>query len=239
MDTITLVTGGNRGIGLEVCRQLALQGHTVLLCSRDRAKGEEAARTLSVPGAKIIPRQVDITDASSIIKLRAAIENEWGRLDVLVNNASINFDYQQTTVNAELNDVRRTLETNLFGAWRMCQALLPLIRKSGHGRIVNVSSEAGSFLAPQGMPARGGVLPAYCISKAAFNALTVKLAAALKSTGILVNAVCPGFTAGSPATDAAGARPVAEDAASVVWAATLPDDGPTGGFFRDGKPLPW
>ncbi len=159
---------------------------------------------------------------------------------MLVNNAGINFDYTQRTSSADLGMVHETLETNFFGAWRVCEALLPLLRASEHGRIVNVSSEAGSsFTSPGGMASVGGVLPAYTVSKAALNAFTVKLAADLKDTNILVNAVCPGLVTTSPEAEAAGGRPVPEGAASMVWAAALPGDGPTGGFFRDGEPLSW
>lgn len=228
---VALVTGANRGIGLEVCRQLAARGYTVVLGSRDLAKGEAAARDLH---GEVYPRQLDVTDPESIERLRASVESEFGRLDVLVNNAAILYDNFQGAVGADLAVVHEALETNLFGAWRMCQAFLPLLRRSGHGRIVNVSSESGSLA---GIFPRGGGTPAYTTSKVGLNSLTLMLAAELRDTGILVNSVCPGWVA----TDmgGAGGRPIPEGAASVVWAATLPDDGPTGGFFRDGKPLPW
>ena len=154
-----------------------------------------------------------------------------GRADVLVNNAAILYDTGARAVTADLGTVRRAMETNVLGAWATAQALLPLLRRSPHGRIVNVSSEAGSI---GGMT---GGTPAYAVSKAALNALTRLLAGELRRDRILVNAVCPGWVA----TDmgGAGGRPVSDGAAGIVWAATLPDDGPTGGFFRDGRPLPW
>ncbi|HEV2856321.1 MAG TPA: SDR family oxidoreductase [Thermoanaerobaculia bacterium] len=225
---VAVVTGANRGIGLEVCRQLADGGYAVILGSRDLKKGEAAARGLS---GEVHPHQLDVTDPDSIERLRASVEADFGRLDVLVNNAAILYDTFQRVVNADLDVVHEALETNLFGAWRMCEAFLPLLQKSRHGRIVNVSSEAGS------LARMGGGTPAYNVSKVSLNALTRMLAAELKGTGILVNSVCPGWVA----TDmgGAGGRPVSEGAASVVWAATLPDGGPSGGFFRDGKPLPW
>jgi NAD(P)-dependent dehydrogenase (short-subunit alcohol dehydrogenase family) len=185
---VALVTGANRGIGLEVCRQLAAASFDVVLGSRDSAKGELAAAELGEP---VISLQLDVAD----------------------------------------DEVRRGFETNLLGAWRMTQAFLPLLRRGESARIVNVSSEAGS------LSSMGGGTPIYSTSKAALNALTRILAAELRSDGILVNAVCPGWTAtdmGGP-----GGRDVADGAASVVWGATLPDDGPTGGFFRDGEPRPW
>lgn len=226
---IAIVTGANRGIGLEVCRQLARLNYTVILGSRDPAKGERAAAQLN--DSRIIPRQLDVSDADSIERLRDWVADEFGILDVLVNNAAIHYDTWQRAVNADLNVVQEAMETNVYGAWRMVQAFLPMLRKSQHGRIVNVSSEAGS------LASMGGGTPAYSMSKAALNALTRMLAAELRSSHILVNAVCPGWVA----TDmgGSGGRPVHEGAASVVWAATLPDDGPTGGFFRDGKPLRW
>lgn len=226
---IAIVTGANRGIGLEVCRQLARLNYTVILGSRDPAKGERAAAQLN--DSRIILRQLDVSDADSIERLRDWVADEFGILDVLVNNAAIHYDTWQRAVNADLNVVQEAMETNVYGAWRMVQAFLPMLRKSQHGRIVNVSSEAGS------LASMGGGTPAYSMSKVALNALTRMLAAELRSSHILVNAVCPGWVA----TDmgGSGGRPVHEGAASVVWAATLPDDGPTGGFFRDGKPLRW
>jgi len=212
----------------------------VVLGARDPEKAESAAKKLSVEGLDVLYRTVDVSEDQSVGRIAAWLEEEIGKLDVLVNNAGINFDYTQRTSSADLGMVHETLETNLFGAWRVCEALLPLLRASDHGRIVNVSSEAGSsFTSPGGMASVGGVLPAYTVSKTALNAFTVKLAADLKDTNILVNAVCPGLVATSPEAEAAGGRPVPEGAASVVWAATLPDDGPTGGFFRDGEPLSW
>jgi NAD(P)-dependent dehydrogenase (short-subunit alcohol dehydrogenase family) len=226
-----LVTGANRGIGLEVSRQLAQQGYTVLLGARDHIKGAQAAQLLLGEGLDVRFVHLDVADQVSLDRAQAEIEREFGQLDVLVNNAAILYDTWQHAATADLDVVREALETNTLGAWRMCQAFLPLLRRSRQGRIVNVSSEAGS------LASMGGGTPAYNMSKVALNALTRMLAADLRRTGILVNSVCPGWVA----TDMGGhgGRPVKEGAASVVWAATLPDDGPTGGFFRDGRALPW
>jgi NAD(P)-dependent dehydrogenase (short-subunit alcohol dehydrogenase family) len=217
--SVALVTGGNRGIGLEVCRQLARNGHEVILGSRDRAKGEAVAGGLRVV-------QLDVADDASVRRAAEEIET----LDILVNNAAILYDTWARGVTADLDEVHEALETNLFGAWRTTQAFLPQLRRSAHARVVNVSSEGGS------LASMGAGTPAYSVSKAALNALTRVLAAELRADRVLVNTICPGWTD----TDMGqGGRPVAEGAASVVWACELPDDGPTGGFFRDGRPLPW
>lgn len=226
---LAIVTGANRGIGLEVCRQLAERDYTVILGSRDRSKGERAAMQLN--SERVIPRQLDVNDPDSIDRLREWVAAEFGVLDVLVNNAAIHYDTWQRAVNADLTIVQEAIGTNVYGPWRMVQAFIPLLRKSQHGRIVNVSSEAGS------LARMGGGTPAYSLSKAALNALTRMLAAELRKDHILINSVCPGWVA----TDMGGrgGRPVKDGAASVIWAAALPDGGPTGGFFRDGKALPW
>jgi NAD(P)-dependent dehydrogenase (short-subunit alcohol dehydrogenase family) len=229
---VALVTGANRGIGLEVCRQLAERDFVVLLTARDMAKANSAAKKLAKVG-RVEPVALDVSNASSIDKAAAEIASRYGYVDVLVNNAGINYDTWETVENADINGtVMETITTNLLGPWRVCQAFLPLLRKSRAGRIVNVSSESGS------LANMGAGPPAYQVTKAALNALTRTLAGKLRHSRILVNAVCPGWVA----TDMGGAgapRSVADGAAGIVSAATLPDDGPTGGFFRDGKPLPW
>jgi NAD(P)-dependent dehydrogenase (short-subunit alcohol dehydrogenase family) len=229
---VALVTGANRGIGLEVCRQLAERGFAVLLTARDPVKARTAAKQLGKVGG-VEPLSLDVADAKSINEAAADVTSRYGHLDVLINNAGINYDTWQTVENADISGtVMETITTNLLGSWRVCQAFLPLLRKSEAGRIVNVSSESGS------LAEMGAGPPAYQVTKAALNAMTRTLAGELHGTRILVNAVCPGWVA----TDMGGAgapRSVSEGAAGIVWAATLPDDGPTGGFFRDGKSLPW
>ena len=161
-------------------------------------------------------------------------------LDVLLNNAAAFADWSETASSADLESARKVIDTNLFGTWRVCQAFLPLIRQSQHGRIVNVASGGGSHGDPQfGLATPGGTAASYGISKAAVNALTSKLAAELDGTGILVNSVDPSLTATAPGMEEMGARPVPDGAKSVVWAATIPGSGPLGGFFRDGEPMPW
>lgn len=231
MTPVALVTGANRGIGLEVARQLARRHFAVILGSRDSTKGERVAESLTGEGLDVLPRQLVVSDDESVKNLAAKVESEFGRLDVLINNAAILYDTWQRALSANLDVVREALETNTFGAWRTCVAFVPLLRRSEHGRIVNVSSGAGS------LSSMGAGTPAYNVSKVSLNALTRMLAAELRSTSILVNAVDPGWTA----TDMGGrgGRPVEEAAAGVLWAATLPDDGPTGGFFYDGEPEAW
>jgi NAD(P)-dependent dehydrogenase (short-subunit alcohol dehydrogenase family) len=228
---VAVVSGANRGIGLEVVRQLASRGFVAILGSRDRAKGVDAAARLAEDGVEAAPLQLDVADQRSVERLAGEVERRYGRLDVLVNNAAVHYDTWQGAADADLGVVREALETNLFGAWRLSQGLLPMLRRSPHGRIVNVSSGGGS------LTDMGGGTPAYRTSKVALNALTRMLATELRGDGILVNSVCPGWVAtdmGGP-----GGRPVADGAASVIWAALLDDDGPTGGFFRDGRPVPW
>ena len=228
---VALVTGANRGIGLEVARQLAQKGMTVIMGTRILEKGLAAAEKLPEGEGRVMPYQLDVKDYKSIDQLAKWVEQEFGHFEILVNNAGILYDTWQRASTADLNVVQEAYATNTLGAWRVCQALLPLIRQSQSGRIVNVSSGAGS------LASMGAGTPAYSTSKAALNAFTRLLAAELEGTGILVNAVCPGWVATE--MGGAGGRPVADGAAGIVWAATLPDDGPTGGFFRDGQPLSW
>jgi NAD(P)-dependent dehydrogenase (short-subunit alcohol dehydrogenase family) len=236
---IALVTGAARGIGLEVCRQLAERGWTVVLTARDVGRAREAAAGLAGLEGKVLARALDVADDSSPRALAADLGWALGRIDVLVNNAAEAADWSETAGTADLREAHAVMEANLFGPWRTTQALLPLLRRSRRGRIVNVSSGAGSHGDPLFGLAVGPAMTSYAVSKAALNALTVKLALELREDGILVNAVCPGLTATAPGMEAMGARPVAEGAASVAWAATLPANGPTGGFFRDGRTLAW
>jgi NAD(P)-dependent dehydrogenase (short-subunit alcohol dehydrogenase family) len=229
---VVLVTGAARGIGKEVARQLAQGGATVLVSARDASHARSAANDLGAAGdVRALRVDLDVADDASVQAAAAALEADPGRLDVLVNNAASHYDTWQHASTADLQTVREALEVNLLGAWQTTLTLLPLLRQSDHGRIVNVSSEAGSLASMDGGP------PAYNVSKAALNALTRMLAGELRRDRILVNAVCPGWVAtdmGGP-----GGRPVTEGAASVLWAVDLPDDGPSGGFYRDGRPIPW
>lgn len=231
MDRVALVTGANRGIGFEICRQLGQRGYVVVLGSRDRERGEVAAARLRSEGLDVVGCQLDVADGASVESAVERMRREHGRLYAVVNNAAILYDTWQRGVDANLDEVREAFETNVLGAWRVVQATLPLLRASSTARIVNVSSGAGA------LTDMGGGTPAYRTSKAALNALTRVLAAELRADRILVNAICPGWVA----TDmgGAGGRPVSEGAAGIVWAVELPDDGPTSGFFRDGRPIAW
>ena len=226
---VALVSGANRGIGREIVRQLAERGVTTILGSRDEEKGRVAAEGMD---GNVRVRQLDATDEKGIAQLAYDIEEEFGRLDVLVNNAGISIDRGQHGVDADLDVVRESLEMNLFGAWRLCEVFVPLMQRNRYGRIVNVSSGMGA------LNDMGGGSPAYRVSKTSLNALTRILASELRGMGILVNSVCPGWVR----TDMGGSgasRTVEEGADTPVWAATLPNYGPNGCFFRDRRQIPW
>lgn len=232
-----LITGVSRaeGLGFETARQLIDQGHELLISGRDLADVQPLADRI---GAQAY--QLDITNEASVFQLAAQLRSEFGALDVLINNAGAFFDMGGEPLAAEMKTVQAALDTNLLGAWRMIQAMMPLLRASEHPRIVNVSSGAGSFSDPQfGLPVHQGKVPVYGITKLALNGLTVKMARQLSPMGIKINSVCPGFVATYPGTEQWGARPVADGAKGIVWGATIGKEGPTGGFFRDGEPLAW
>lgn len=232
---IAVVTGGNRGLGLEACRQLARAGAKVILASRDPLKGEAAARTLrEQEGLSVTPYPLDVTDPESVRRLADFIGREFGRVDILINNVGVFKDSDDpatgSAFNTNLAIVRETFETNVNGPLMVSQTLIPLMK--GSGRVVNVSSGMGQ------LSEMNGGSPGYRLSKAALNALTRIFADELKDTNIKVNSVCPGWVR----TDMGGPnapRSPKEGTDTIVWLATLPDDGPTGGFFRDRKPIPW
>jgi NAD(P)-dependent dehydrogenase (short-subunit alcohol dehydrogenase family) len=247
---VALVTGANKGIGREIARVLATRGFTVLVGSRDLARGEAAARDM-LGDARAI--QLDVTQADSITAAAARVRDELGRLDVLVNNAGIarnsddgtpasldNIRRESTPSRASLSLVRAVFETNVFGVIALTQALLPLLREAPAARIVNVSSSLGSLTrlsAPEYAHLRvGGV--AYAPSKSALNAVTVAFAQELVGTPIKVNAVCPGYTA-TDLNDHSGTRSVVEAARRPVELALLGADGPTGTLSSDEGPVPW
>ena len=231
---VALVTGGNRGIGLEIGRQLSRLGYRVVVTARDGRCADEAARGLKGwASGDVAGVPMDVTGDESV---RSAFEQAvklYGAVDVLVNNAGIAIDGPDHRASApDLSKARTTLETNLFGAWRCAAEAIPLMRARGYGRIVNLSSTMAS-LELTGSPSS----PAYRISKAGLNMLTKVLAAEVEFDGILVNAASPGYTRTDMSPDAE--RPVEQGADTPLWLATLPDDGPTGGFFYDRRPLAW
>jgi NAD(P)-dependent dehydrogenase (short-subunit alcohol dehydrogenase family) len=230
---IALVTGANRGIGLEVCRQLLEKGCRVVLTARDRTKAETAAAQLS-PGSSgdVIAEPLDVTDARGIHALARRLEARDLPVDVLVNNAAILIAESRGIVDTPVADLRATFETNVFGAVAVAQAFVAGMIRRRYGRIVNVSSQAGQ------LTSMGTYAPAYSMSKTALNAFTRQLAAATKGTGVLVNSACPGWVR----TDMGGAaapRSVEEGADTIVWLATLAARGPSGGFFSDRRPIEW
>lgn len=231
-----LVTGANRGIGLETVRQLSRLGVITALGARDAAKGRAAAETLMSEGLEVPVVAIDSNDEAGPQRAIAEMQRLFGRCDILVNNAAILID-GPGGFNASLFDLtgdtmRRTFETNLLGPLRMIQAVAPVMRAQNYGRIVNLSSGAGQ------LSEMHAGFPAYRMSKTALNALTRIAATELSGGNIKVNAVCPGWVRtdmGGPEAE----RPVEEGAETPVWLAMLPDDGPTGGFFRDKKPIAW
>ena len=230
---VAVVTGANRGIGFEICRQLAHRGLTVVLTSRSAAKGRAAAKVLHDDGLEVDYHLLDVTSPVGIKALADYLAKHYARLDVLVNNAGVMLDPRGSRVlDAKPQTFRDTLETNFFGPLQLCRTLVPLMKKNHYGRIVNLSSGLGQ------LSEMGTGTPAYRISKTALNALTCILAAELKRSGILVNSMNPGWVR----TDMGGAgapRTAEQGADTAVWLAMLPDDGLTGGFFRDRKPIPW
>jgi NAD(P)-dependent dehydrogenase (short-subunit alcohol dehydrogenase family) len=236
--SVALVTGAARGLGLEVARQLAATGVEVVIGARDPQAA--AAVVGELDGVRSYAAGLDLADPESVYRAATWWAEDIGVLDILINNAAAYVDWSEMASTADLEAAERVMQVNLFGSWRMTLAFLPLLKRSAHPRIVNVSSGAGSYADPEfGLAVRGGAAATYGISKAALNALTTTLAAELAVTPVIVNAVCPGLTATYSGAEAMGARPVSQSAVGVVWAATLPDDGPRGGFFRDGKPLDW
>jgi NAD(P)-dependent dehydrogenase (short-subunit alcohol dehydrogenase family) len=228
---IALVTGGNRGIGYEICKELAHVGCHVILTSRNEEDGRRAVAKLD-SGDKIVFRKLDITDIEEIEALRDWIVDTYGRLDILINNAGVYLDEGVSVFDVGEKTMRDSLEVNFYGAFHLCRAFVPLMRKNGYGRIVNVSSGYGA------MSEMGGQVAAYRISKAALNVLSLIIAHELRDSNIKVNAVCPSWVN----TEMGGSMaPVSPETAAkdIVYFAMLEEGGPSGGFFRFKKPIPW
>lgn len=232
-NRVAVVTGANRGMGLETCRQLAERGMVVVLTSRDETKGREAVASLAADDLTVEYHQLDITDAASVAALAAYVEERHGRIDVLVNNAGAALDEEGVdSVATSPDTVRASFEVNTLGALRCCQAFIPLMKKAGYGRIVNVSSGMGQLTEMNGKHL------GYRVSKAALNAVTKVLSQDLAGSNIKVNSVCPGHVATDMGGDDAP-RTIEEGVDTTIWLATLREDGPTGGFFRDCKQIAW
>ncbi len=229
---VALVSGGHRGLGLAIVRALAELGMRVVMAIPSPDHGRAALDWLGDLADRVAVRQLDVTDQLSVDRLVATMERQLGGCDALMNNVALLVDGEETALDIDLDVVRRTLEANLLGTWRLTQAIAPLMRRNGHGRIVNITSQLGS------LRTMASGLPAYRVSQIAINGLTRILAADLAGDGILVNACCPG----APELTRADPRETIEfsgSADTAAWLATLPDDGPTGGFFRNRKPIEW
>ncbi len=229
---IAAVTGANKGIGFEIASQLAALGVRVIATARDEARGKKALDALTAEGGSVIFHQLDVTEPESIERFRKFVEKEFRRLDILVNNAGVFLDKGVSGLEVGLDAMRGSMEANVYGPLALCQAFIPLMRKNGYGRVVNVSSHLGQLAS---MGASG---LAYRVSKAAVNAVTRVLAAEVEGENILVNTMHPGWIN----TDMGGPKApgtAAEGADTAVWLATLPDGGPSGGFFKDREPMNW
>jgi NAD(P)-dependent dehydrogenase (short-subunit alcohol dehydrogenase family) len=239
---VALISGANKGIGFETARQLGKQGLTILLGARDLAKGEAAAAELKKEGIDARAVKLDVVNAADVKAVAEKIEREFGKLDVLVNNAGVSFESfgSNEPSKTPLDVLRKTLETNFFAVVELTQTLLPLVRKSAAGRIVNVSSILGSLSlqATEGSPIYDFKAFAYDTSKAALNSFTIHLAHELKGTKIKVNSAHPGWVKTDMGTDAAPME-IVDGAKTEVELAMLAADGPTGGYFHLGETLPW
>jgi NAD(P)-dependent dehydrogenase (short-subunit alcohol dehydrogenase family) len=226
-----LVTGATRGLGLECARQLADSGLRVVLTGRDLARARDRAEALSRSGDAVLPLRLDVADPGSVNEAAHRLEGDGIEVDVLINNAAVLLDEGRSVLSLDEETFRRTLEVNLLGAFRTCAAFLPAMVGRGYGRVVNVSSGAGALTRMR------GYAPAYSISKAALNALTRQLAAHAPGD-VKVNAADPGWVRTDMGGDSAP-RSASEGAETIVWLATLPTDGPTGGFFYERRPMDW
>jgi NAD(P)-dependent dehydrogenase (short-subunit alcohol dehydrogenase family) len=232
-EKIALVTGANKGIGLEIVRQLAKAGFRVFLTARDRQRGEEASKTLQQDGLSVEFLQLDVADETSIDKLAKELPSQIEHLDVLVNNAGIYLDASNASVlEVEPTLILQTLQTNTLGPLRLTQKLVPLLAKSNAGKVINISSGGGQ------LTDMSDWAPAYSLSKTALNAVTGMMAAALRDKHIVVNSICPGWVR----TDMGGSgasRSVQQGADTVTWLATEAPSDLTGKFLRDQKVIPW
>ena len=237
---VALVTGANRGIGFEISRQLALKDIIVIMGARKEERGNVACERLEEQGLSVGSQAIDVSSMDSIATAVKTIDRRYGRLDILVNNAGILIDDELTSMDLDSDTLSRTLLTNAFGPMMLCQHCIPIMEKGQYGRIVNMASTLGSLTDitdPESSYA-GLEVPAYRLSKTLLNGVTALYAKLTRGKNILVNSACPGWVK----TDMGGAAaPLSPEqgADTPVWLATLPDDGPTGGFFRERQPIPW
>jgi NAD(P)-dependent dehydrogenase (short-subunit alcohol dehydrogenase family) len=236
---LALVTGANKGIGFEIARRLGAKKIVVLIGARDEARGGAATATLKTEGIEARFVQLDVTSRQTIDRAARWIEDQFGRLDILVNNAGIG-EWGTRPSDADLSKVREVYDTNLFGPMAVTQAMLPLLRRSPHGRIVNVSSELGSLgmASDPKSPISQFLALGYNTSKTALNSMTVQFANELRDTPIKVNAVCPGYCA-TDINGHSGPRTAAQGAIAAVRYATIGNDGPSGGVFNEDGPVAW
>lgn len=237
---VALVTGANRGLGLEIARQLAELGTTVIIGARDIDKGKAAAKSLKSDRRDVHSRMIDVTKANTIQAAIGHIVDRFGRLDILVNNAGIMIDAETNILELDLTLFQKTLETNALGPLLLCQACIPHMQTNEYGRIVNISSTLGSLadIVSPDSPYAVVLSPAYRLSKSLLNGMTALLAKEVRGTNIKVNSACPGWVRTRLGGAQAPLMP-AQGAETPVWLATLPDDGPSGGFFREKRPIPW
>jgi NAD(P)-dependent dehydrogenase (short-subunit alcohol dehydrogenase family) len=236
---IALISGANKGIGFEIARGLGAKKIKVLVGARDAARGQAAVEKLKAEGADARFVELNVTEEGTVQRAAQWIEKEFGHLDILINNAGIaEWDAKPSTV--DLAKVREVYETNFFGPAAVIQAMLPLLKKSKHGRIVNVSSSLGSLTLSSNLdsPFADFLALGYCTSKSALNSLTVQFAKELKDTSIKVNAICPGYCA-TDLNNHSGPRSAAQGAVAAIEYATIGDDGPTGGYFNEEGRVPW
>ncbi len=233
MDRVALVTGGNRGLGLEICRQLARRDIRVILSSRDAVAGAQAAEILAREGLRLSVHCLDVSSAADVKLLGERLSDDFGRCDILVNNAGMRLGDADAGILDETGEgLREALAVNLVGAVCVAQTVAPLMVRQAYGRVVNVSSSLAQ------LATMGNTHAAHRLSKAALNAVTLMLSQALAGSGVLVNSMCPGAQAlAAEGSDAPVGWESAADTA--IWLATLPKDGPTGGFFRDRRPMAW
>ena len=237
---VALVSGANRGLGLAISQGLAEHGITVILGARDSKKGAQACSRLKRRGLDVHFEVLDVASEKSIRAAVKHIQARFGRLDILVNNAGIMIDSEESVLNVSWHTIQKTLQTNVMGPLRLCRSCIPLMKAGGYGRIVNLASSLGSLteMADPDSTAAMVRTPAYRLSKTALNCMTILIAQEVRDDNILVNSACPGWVRTALGGDEAPLTPQ-QGADTPIWLATLPDGGPTGGFFREREMIPW